>query len=110
MAWPTLSIRPKEEKKIPLDNAIKHESEDNHIRRRPRSSRVRHQWEVTYEYMKSVDAEALIAHYESVYTYTSFIWYERDGTSREVVFEEPIKYSRVMPGLYQVDTIKLTEV
>lgn len=110
MDFPTLSRRPTSEKKMPIDNSIKHESEDNHIRRRPRNSRVRYKWEVSYDYLHGSDGTGFINFYKSVNTYLSFNWTDRDGITHEVLFDEPIQWTEQVDNLFKIETFTLVEV
>lgn len=110
MAFPTLSKRPMSEKKMPIDNAIRHETEDNHVVRRPRGTRVRHQYELTYDLMNQADSSSLIAHFESVRTYLEFTFQERNGTIRNVMYEAPLQYTETVDGWYRFESFTLTEV
>lgn len=111
MAWPVLSKRPLEEQEVPIDNAIKHETEDGHVIRRPRYSRIRSEYLLVYDWMPKAEADLLWAHFVEVRTYLEFPWIDHLGISHQVMFKEPVKRTpRANKAFYLFGTITLTEV
>ena len=110
MAFPSLSRRPKSEKKIARDNAIKVDFEGGYQHRRPRYTRDVFNFELVYDLLQTADAEALANHYNEVGTGYSFNWTDREGNVRDVYYDEPLEIAMVYPGWFQVSSIKLREV
>lgn len=110
MNFPTLSRRPISEKMNRIDNIITTETDSNHVIRRARSTRHRHQWELTYDLLNETDAAALATFFSQVDLVRPFYWIDRAGVTQEVVFQTTLGVISPFPGWFKFDPIILEEV
>lgn len=110
MVFPTLSRRPLAEKNMPIDNSIRHETELNHVVRRPRGTRRRRQFQLTYDLLNSTDANALITLYNTAGTYLAFTWRDKNGNLLDVMFDTPLNWTEQFPCWFKFEQFTLTEV
>ena len=111
MAFPTLSDTPLSIEVTPIDNSIRNETEAGYEIRRKRYSRQKHSFALKYQMLYEDDKDLLLNFYNNYGTVLSFNWTNHQtGQTHLVYLDEPLSYSRAIPGWWNFDTIKMIEV
>ena len=109
MAFPTLSRSPLKVAVAYRDNKVSGMSEDFYVSRRPRVTKTVRNFSVTYDLLNTADKDLLVTHFESVGLHTSFSWIDNESNTYTVYYNTPLKYTRLVPGWFTIDTLELIE-
>ena len=98
MSWPSLSRRPKSEKAMPVQNVVKHQTEDGIYIRRRKFTRDTYTYELVYDALDEVDAQKIITLFANNNMHTAFDWTDINSVTHSVLFNK------------EFDTFSLIEV
>jgi len=95
---------------MPVQNVVKHQTEDGIYIRRRKFTRDTYTYELVYDALDEVDAQKIITLFANNNMHTAFDWTDINSVTHSVLFNKEISYVEFVPGWYRFDTFSLIEV
>ena len=110
MDFPNLSQRPLTISVEYVDSSLRQTFEGGYESRRPKYTRKKRKFTLTYEVMSITDRNTLKSFYESVQCSSSFNWTDKESNTFVVYFDSPLKFVDNLNVWNVIDPIVLVEV